>query len=65
MTYPGGLMTVGAVLTEIDRSLRAAVAERNRRLRAWSHSPNADTFEALDTAQRELDAKLEQRYAAQ
>ena len=58
-------MTVGAVLERIDRSLRAAVAERNRCLRQWSRSPNADSIAALNQAQAELDAKLEQRYAAQ
>lgn len=52
-------------LDRIDTSLRAAVAERNRCLRAWMHSANADSHAALTEAQRELDAKLEQRFAAQ
>lgn len=58
-------MTVCAALDAIDQSLRAAVAERNRCLRAWSRSPNSDSIAALDQAQAELDAKLEQRFAAQ
>ena len=62
---PGQAVTVSAGLAQIDRSLRLAVAERNRCLRAWSYSPNADTYAALDTAQAELDRKLEQRFAAQ
>lgn len=52
-------------LQRIDRSLRLAVAERDRCLRAHSYSPNAATEHAYTTAQAELDAKLEQRFAAQ
>jgi hypothetical protein len=52
-------------LAIIDHSIVAAVAERNRCLRAWIHSPNHETCVALDVAQVELDLKLEQRYAAQ
>lgn len=58
-------MTTCAALDAIDASLRAAVAERNRCLRDWTRSPNADTIAALNEAQTELDWKLEQRYAAQ
>ena len=58
-------MTVCAALDAIDVSLRAAVAERNRCLRAWIRSPNTDRRTDLDQAVAELDAKLEQRYAAQ
>jgi hypothetical protein len=54
-----------AALEAIDASLRLAIAERNRRLRAWTHSPNGDSIAKLREAQAELDLKLEERYRAQ
>lgn len=56
---------MSATLDELDQSLRLATTERNRRLRAWIHSPNADTSAALTQAVAELDAKLEERFAVQ
>lgn len=56
---------ISAALVDIDRSLRLAVAERDRCWRQWVRSPNAESRAALDVAQAELDRKLEQRYAAQ
>lgn len=58
-------MTVCAALNDIDHRIRLAVAERDKRLAACRHSPNADTAKALWDARRELDLQLEQRYAAQ
>jgi hypothetical protein len=61
----GTAVTTAAALDAINDSLRLAVAERNRCLRAWIHSANHHTHDALKRAQAELDLKLEQRYAVQ
>lgn len=58
-------MTVGAVITELDQDIRRAVANREAAISRWAHSPNADTHTAVQQAQAELDAKLEERFAAQ
>jgi hypothetical protein len=64
MTYREACMA-STVLDRIDASLRAAVAERDRCTARWSHSPTSANATAAQRAQDELDAKLEQRYAAQ
>ena len=54
-----------AVLADIDRSLRAAVAERDRCTGRWARCPTPENFRAAVRAQTELNLKLEQRFAAQ
>jgi len=58
-------MSVATALDAIDRSLRAAVAERNRQLKTWARCPSTENHAAYQRAVDELDVKLEQRYAAQ